>query len=97
MPTTIQLNKHYRDVNGLWLRPGTHTVNDRLAQYLITEHDAIVIESEQDTSGTLDFDDLDKLSKSKLQAYADEQGIASVDKNSMKKDEMIQTILNGGA
>lgn len=94
MKTTIQLNKHYRDVNGFWLRPGTHEVNNRLAQYLITEHDAIEIKPVQQTPAPVDFE---KLNKTELQAYADENGIASVDKNSMKKDGMIQAIRESGA
>lgn len=43
---TIQLDKHYQNVHGVQLKPGTHDVQDDLARYLVDNGHAVYVESE---------------------------------------------------
>lgn len=40
---TIQLDKHYQNVNGVQLAPGIHEVQDNLAAYLVDNGHAVDI------------------------------------------------------
>lgn len=42
---TIQLDNHYQNVSGVHLAPGTHSVQDDLANYLANNGHAVLIES----------------------------------------------------
>lgn len=102
MNITIQLNQHYRDVSGLWLRPGIHELDPMLAELLINDYGAVRVVDESIEGDPPDdvpatAASLGALKKADLETYAGERGIAL--DSSMKKTEMIQAILNheGGA